>query len=69
MRIDRLDDLDQAINDALNSPGPALVNIVMDPAQAFVPKVIAEKLPDGRLMSKPLEDMFPFLSREEAERN
>lgn len=68
-RIERLDDLDQAINDALNSPGPALVNIVMDPAQAFVPKVIAEKLPDGRLISKPLEDMFPFLSREELAEN
>ena len=42
---------------------------MMDPNQAFVPKVIAEKLPDGSLVSKPLEDMFPFLNCEEFAEN
>ena len=37
----------------------------MDPEQGFAPKVIAEKLPDGTIVSKPLEDMFPWLDREE----
>ena len=41
----------------------------MDPAQTFVPKVIAERLPDGRLVSKPLEDMFPFLDRDDFAEN
>ena len=27
----------------------------------FAPKLSSEKLPDGRIVSKPLEDMFRFL--------
>jgi acetolactate synthase-1/2/3 large subunit len=26
---------------------------------------MAERLPDGRIVSKPLEDMYPFLERDE----
>jgi acetolactate synthase-1/2/3 large subunit len=64
-RVTRHDELDEAIGAALVSAGPALVDVVMDPDEAFVPKAIAERLPDGRLVSKPLEDMYPFLDREE----
>ena len=69
LRVTRHDELDDAIDIAVASPGPALVDVMMDPDQAFVPKVIAEKLPDGSLVSKPLEDMFPFLNREEFAEN
>jgi acetolactate synthase-1/2/3 large subunit len=34
-----------------------------------MPKVSSAKLPDGRIVSKPLEDMFPFLSPEELSEN
>jgi acetolactate synthase-1/2/3 large subunit len=64
-RVSRHDELDETIGAALRSPGPSLVDVVMDPDQKFTPKVIAERLADGRLVSKPLEDMWPFLSREE----
>ena len=64
-RVRRHDELGAAIGAALTGAGPALVDIVMDPDQPFTPKVIAEKLPDGRIVSKPLEDMFPFLERAE----
>jgi acetolactate synthase I/II/III large subunit len=64
-RVDRLSSLPAAIDAMLATDGPALLDVVMDPEQTFSPKVIAEKLPDGRLMSKPLEDMFPWLDREE----
>ena len=64
-RVTCHDELDEAIGAALASVGPALVDVVMDPDEAFLPKVIAERLPDGRLVSKPLEDMHPFLDREE----
>ena len=50
-------------------PDIALLDIVMDPEQPFSPKVIAEKRPDGTLVSKPLEDMFPWLGREELQEN
>jgi acetolactate synthase-1/2/3 large subunit len=64
-RVATLADLPAAISRTLSAGGPALLDIVMDPEQVFSPKVIAEKLPDGRLMSKPLEDMFPWLDRAE----
>jgi len=61
--------LDEAIGTALVSDGPAMLDVVMDPDQPFVPKVAAERLPDGRLVSKPLEDMTPLLDREEFAEN
>jgi acetolactate synthase-1/2/3 large subunit len=64
-RVTRHDELGEAIGAALAAAGPVLVDVVMDPDQPFTPKVIAERLPDGRIVSKPLEDMFPFLDREE----
>ena len=69
VRVSCHDELDDAIAAALSSPGPMLVDVLMDPAQTFMPKVIAEKLPDGTLVSKPLEDMFPFLDRDEFAEN
>jgi acetolactate synthase-1/2/3 large subunit len=35
----------------------------------FEPKLSSEKKPDGRMISKPLEDLFPFLDREEFKSN
>jgi len=64
-RVARHQDLVEAVGTALVSPGPALVDIIMDPEQPFVPKVAAERLPDGTIVSKPLEDMSPLLDRAE----
>jgi acetolactate synthase I/II/III large subunit len=64
-RVTRHDEVKEAVGSALATAGPVLVDVVMDPDQPFAPKVIAERLPDGRIVSKPLEDMFPFLDRRE----
>jgi acetolactate synthase-1/2/3 large subunit len=64
-RVARHDELDEAIGATLVGVGPALLDVVMDPDQGFVPKVVAERLPDGTIVSKPLEDMYPFLDRRE----
>jgi acetolactate synthase-1/2/3 large subunit len=61
--------LPEAIAATLAGPAPALLDVVMDPEQPFSPKVIAEKLPDGSIVSKPLEDMFPWLDRDEFREN
>ena len=37
--------------------------------QKTEPKTSAKKLPDGSMVSAPLEDMYPFLSKEELEEN
>jgi acetolactate synthase-1/2/3 large subunit len=62
-------DLDETIAWALALEGPALVDVMMDPEQNFAPKCQAQKLPDGTLMSKPLEDLWPFLPAEELRDN
>ena len=33
--------------------------------QEIIPTASSFKLPDGKMVSKPLEDMYPFLSRDE----
>lgn len=45
--------------------GPALVEVMLDPFEKLGPKAASKKLPDGTMVSAPLEDMAPFLPREE----
>ena len=48
---------------------PVLCEVVVNPDYTFSPKLSARKLPDGTMISPTLEDMFPFLDRDEFERN
>jgi acetolactate synthase-1/2/3 large subunit len=68
-RVSRHAELPEVIEWALGVDGPALVDVMMDSEQNFSPKSQAQRLPDGTLVSKPLEDLWPFLSREELETN
>lgn len=61
--------LSKRISQIINTPGPIVCEIHMDPKQTLYPKVSSKVKPDGSLVSKPLEDMYPFLSREEFKRN
>ena len=45
--------------------GYAMCEVFVDSAQGFEPKPSAMKLPDGSLVSPPLEDLAPFLDRDE----
>ena len=54
---------------ALATPGPIVCDVVLDRSQSFEPKLSSKKLPDGRMVTAPLEDMAPFLPREEFARN
>lgn len=62
-------ELAEAIRATLESPGPRLCEVFLDPEQPFAPKTSSRRLPDGRMVSAPLEDMFPFLDRDEFEQN
>ena len=57
------------IAEALATPGPVLCDVILDRTQGFEPKLSSKKLPDGRMVTAPLEDMAPFLPREEFARN
>jgi acetolactate synthase I/II/III large subunit len=58
-----------AIDSVLCVPGPALCHVRLDPAQEFEPRLKSRQLPDGKLVSPNLEDMYPFLPPEELEAN
>ncbi len=64
-RIHNHEEMPKIIEEVLNREGPALCDIQMQPDQLFAPRVSSQRLPDGRMISKPLEDMYPFLTREE----
>jgi acetolactate synthase-1/2/3 large subunit len=62
-------DFEEDVRTFLASPGPGLARVLLDPQQGFEPKLAARSLPDGRIVSPALEDMHPFLSREELAQN
>ena len=57
----------EVVDKALATEGPIFVEIFTDTAQVWEPKSSTKKLKDGTLVSPPLEDLAPFLPREELE--
>lgn len=64
-RISNLNDLDQAIRVALETSGPYVLDVITPPEQLIIPTVSSKVNADGSMSSRPLEDMAPFLDREE----
>ncbi|HEY0760283.1 MAG TPA: thiamine pyrophosphate-binding protein [Acidisarcina sp.] len=54
---------------ALDQPGPCVFCAHLDPKQEFEPRIRSRQLPDGKIVSPNLEDMYPFLSEEELNSN
>ncbi|OLN32150.1 thiamine pyrophosphate-binding protein [Desulfosporosinus metallidurans] len=69
VRIDTLDGIEDKIGQVLLIEGPVICEVILDSAQNFEPKLSSKVLPDGKIMSPPIDDMFPFLDREEYESN
>lgn len=68
-RADSPANAQEAVQATLACEGYALCEVVLDPGQFFEPKISSRVMPDGSIVSPPLDDMFPFLSREEYERS
>ncbi len=69
IRIDSPDDIDKKIQQALEHNGPVICDVMTQEWQLIVPRVASDKLPDGSLVSRKYEDMFPYLSEEELSKN
>ena len=69
LQINSPDNLDGQIQSVLESEGPILCEVKLTPNYTFAPKLSAKQLPDGTMVSPSLEDMYPFLPREEFEEN
>lgn len=55
----------QVVNQVLDLEGPVFCEIFTDTEQRWEPKSSTKRLEDGTLVSPPLEDLAPFLPREE----
>lgn len=64
-RITNPQDVDISIEKMLNSENPMICEVMVNPDYIFTPKLSSRKLEDGTMISPSLEDMFPFLERDE----
>ena len=51
----------------LNTEGPLMIEVMIDPKHRTSPKASVYKTKDGLFATRPMEDLAPFLSREEFE--
>ena len=58
-------EMQAVVDKALGTDGAVFCEIFTDTEQVWEPKSSAKRLPDGTLVSPPLEDLAPFLPREE----
>ena len=68
VRVDNAIGADERLEKALSTKGPVIIEAVLDSEQFFEPKLSSKVLPDGTIVSPPLQDMYPFLPREEYNR-
>ena len=57
------------VDTCLAGPDPCVAEVVLDPGQGFEPRSSSKQLPDGRIVSAPLHDMYPFLGQQELQDN
>lgn len=62
-------ELEEKIEEVLAQKSFLICEVFCSITQAFEPKSATKKLEDGTLVSPPLEDLAPFLSREELKKN
>ena len=67
--IDSVKTMKAKIKRVLSAKGPVLCDVRLPAGHKFMPKLSSEKRPDGSMVSKPLEDMWPFLDRQEFQNN
>ncbi|MBO5573088.1 MAG: thiamine pyrophosphate-binding protein [Clostridium sp.] len=58
----------EKVEQTLAMEGPVFCEVFVTTDQNFEPKASSKKLPDGTMISAPLEDLYPFLPEEEMDR-
>ncbi|MDD3213593.1 MAG: thiamine pyrophosphate-binding protein [Eubacteriales bacterium] len=62
-------DMEQIIGKTIAAKAPLICEVFVSPVQCFEPKSSSRRCADGGMYSPPLEDLYPFLPREELARN
>lgn len=69
VRLDSQEQLRVDVQRVIDRAGPVVCELMMDPDQAQIPKAVPRYQPDGKSVQTPLEDLYPFLDREELAAN
>jgi acetolactate synthase I/II/III large subunit len=69
IRVNELSQLDEVIKDVLEYDGPIICDVITPREQKVIPTTSSRLNPDGTMTSRPLEDMAPFLDRDEYRSN
>ena len=69
VKIRNYQELERKLDGILNFDKAVIIDVIMPRDQPIVPTVSSIVNPDGTMSSRPLEDMFPFLDRDEYRSN
>lgn len=69
IKIDNINEAGTLIRKMLDIDGPVICEVIIDMSQNFEPKLSSKVLPDGKIVSPPIDDMFPFLDKKEYDEN
>lgn len=69
IRISNQENLKEDVLNVLEMAGTVVCEVIIDPDLQTAPKMSSIAKPDGSMMSKPLEDLWPFLDRKEFNEN
>ncbi len=69
VQMSKSSEVPEKIRQTLAVKGPIICEIMMSPDQELNPKPRSIINPDGSFVNKPLEDMYPYLDRQEFEEN
>jgi acetolactate synthase-1/2/3 large subunit len=62
-------DLREQVRRVLAMPGPVVCDVHVIPDESREPRLSSVQRPDGSMVSRPMEDLYPFLDREEFRAN
>jgi acetolactate synthase-1/2/3 large subunit len=69
MSVSNLNEMEDKIKELIAYKGPVIFEVITPSNQLLIPRVASKKLDDGKIISMPYDDMFPFLERDEYEQN
>ena len=62
--LETIKQCEEKLNSILLEKGPTIIEVIVDKNMEIMPLNASEIKEDGTMISKPLEDMYPFLDRE-----
>lgn len=64
-RITSHENIREIVNETLSIKGPVVCEVMIEQDLPTAPRITSVQKPDGSMVSKPLEDLWPFLDRKE----